>query len=230
MRFFDLQLARDEFHKKIGGGFPAGSIVLIEGSYGSGKSVICQRIVYGLLQNNYSATYISTQMTTLEFINQMASIEYRINRELISGTLLYIPVYPLISDNLKRVGFIDKLMNARPFYEKDVIVVDSLSTIVFNDVNQENIVDLISFFKRIASVEKVVIFTINPGEIPDDILKEIKLSATVILDMELKPFGGDIKNILNVVKYNFARSNFQKITVFRVEPKIGLVVEITSIS
>lgn len=230
MRFFSVQLARDEFHKRIGGGFPAGSIVLIEGAHGTGKSVLCQRIAYGLLQNNLRVTYISTQMSTYEFINQMTSMDYRISRELISGNLLYIPVYPLISKNIKRENFIEKLIQSKPFYEKDVVIIDSLSTIILNDASRENVEDLMAFFKRIAGVDKVIIFTINPGEIPEDVLKEIKLASTAILKLELKLFGGDIKNVINVVRYNFAQVNFQKVTVFRVEPKIGMVVEITSIS
>jgi len=230
MKFFTVQLARDEFHKRIGGGFPAGSIVLIEGPHGSGKSVISQRILYSFLQNHITVTCISTQMTTVEFIMQMSSMDYRINRGLISGNLLYLPVYPLVSMNIRKENFIDKLMDSRQFYEKDAIFIDSLSTIIVNDANQENIEDLMAFFKRISSLEKVIIFSVNPGEISEDILRGIKLASTVILKLESKPFGGDIKNVINVVKYNFAKENFQKVTVFRVEPGIGLVVEITSIA
>ncbi len=230
MRFFNVQLARDEFHKRIGGGFPAGSLVLIEGDHGSGKSVVCQRLLYGFLQNNLRATYISTQMTTIDFINQMTSMDYRINRELISGNLLYIPVYPLISKNIRRDNFIEKLIHAKSFYEKDAIFIDSLSTIIVNDASRENAEDLMAFFKRVAGTEKVIVYTVNPGELPEDVLEEIKLASTAILKLEIKPFGGDVKNVINIVKYNFAQSNFQKVTVFRVEPKVGMVVEITSIA
>lgn len=230
MKFFNVQLARDEFHKRIGGGFPAGSLVLIEGDHGSGKSVVCQRLLYGFLQNNLRATYISTQMTTIDFINQMTSMDYRINRELISGNLLYIPVYPLISKNIRRDNFIEKLIHAKSFYEKDAIFIDSLSTIIVNDASRENAEDLMAFFKRVAGTEKVIVYTVNPGELPEDVLEEIKLASTAILKLEIKPFGGDVKNVINIVKYNFAQSNFQKVTVFRVEPKVGMVVEITSIA
>ncbi len=230
MRFFSVQLARDEFHKRIGGGFPGGSIVLMEGSHGTGKSVVCQRIVYGFLQNNLRATYISTQLTTYEFIAQMSSMGYGINRELISGALIYIPVYPLISKNIRRQNFIDRLIRARPLYEKDAIVIDSLSTMIANDASRDSVEDLMAFFKRIAGGEKVIIMTVNPGELPESVVEEIKLASTVIMRLEIKPFGGDIKNVINVVKYNFAQAGFQKVTVFRVEPKIGMVVEITSIS
>ncbi len=230
MRLLSVQLPKDEYHKRVGGGLPTGSIVLSEGPHGSGKSVLCQRLVYGLLSNGYKATYISTQMTTVEFINQMTSMDYKITKELIGGHLLYIPVYPLLSKNIRKENFIEKIIHTKALYENDIIVFDSLSTIIANDANPEKIDDLMAFFKRIASTEKVIIMTVNPGELPSTVNEQLRIAATIIMELELKPFAGDIKNIVKIVKYNFAQQNFQRVTAFRVEPKIGLVVEITSIS
>lgn len=230
MRLLSVQLARDEFHKRVGGGFPSGSIIIIEGTHGSGKSVLCQRILYGFLQNLCSVTYVSTQFTTVEFINQMASMDYGITKEMIDGTFLFIPVYPLISKNIKKENFMDKIINTRPFYEKDVIIFDSLSMIISNDADPDSMDDLMAFFKRIAGTDKIIIMTINPGELPRSVDEQMRMASTVIIEAELKPFGGEIKNFAKIVKYNFAMDDFQKITAFRVEPKTGLIVEITSIA
>lgn len=230
MRLLSIQLAKDEYHKRVGGGIPTGSIILSEGAHGAGKSVLCQRIVYGLLKNGSTATYVSTQLTTVEFIKQMISMDYKITKELISGKLLYIPVYPLLSKTIRKENFIDKIIHTRALYENDVIVFDSLSTIISNDANPEKVDDLIAFFKRIASTDKVIIMTINPGELPQEVNEQLRMASTIIMELEVKPFAGDLKNIAKIVKYNFALDNFQRVTAFRVEPKIGLVVEITSIS
>ncbi|MFA4935746.1 MAG: ATPase domain-containing protein, partial [Candidatus Methanoperedens sp.] len=66
-----FELGGDELCKKLGEGFPSGSIAIIEGGSGSGKSTVCQRIAYGLMESGTSVTYISTQLTTKGFINQM---------------------------------------------------------------------------------------------------------------------------------------------------------------
>lgn len=230
MHLMSTQLARDEFHKKIGGGFPSGSIVLIEGPHGSGKSVLCQRIIYGMLQNGFSSTYVSPQLTTVDFINQMSSLDYKITKELINGSFTYIPIYPLIAENIKKQNFMEKIIEAQSFYEKDVIVFDSLSTIIVNDANPNDMDDLLAFFKRIVGTDKIIMVTINQGELDEGINKQLRLASTVILKLEVKPFGGDLKNYANIVKYNFAQLDYQKVTAFRVEPKMGLIVEITSIS
>ena len=230
MKLLDIKLARDDYHKRVGNGIPEGSLVLIEGSHGSGKSVMCQRVVYGLLQNGHSVTYISSQMTTVDFIYQMFSLKYPINKKLIDGSLLYIPVLPLISENAPKKDFLKKIMQSKPFYEKEVVVIDSLSSVISKDVNPENIRDFISFLKRITGVNKVIVFTINPEELDRSIEEQLKLASTIIIEVQVKPFGGDIKNVATIVKYNFASQNYQKVTVFRVEPKIGFIVEITSIS
>ena len=93
-----------------GGGFPTGSLVVIEGGSGGGKSTICQRISYGLIEGGTSVTFISTQLTTKGYINQMYSLDYPIAPHLLKGTLLYIPVIPLVQSAKSRIDFIERLM------------------------------------------------------------------------------------------------------------------------
>ncbi len=230
MKLYGVQLAGDEFHKKIGGGIPAGSIVMIRGEEGSGKSAICQRITYGLLNNRVTTTYISTQLSTVDFLNQMSSMGYRVSQHLISGLILFIPVYPLISEPKTRDNFVEKLINARALFENEVIIIDSLSTLIKSDIDRENSIDLLSFFKRMAGTGKAIIFTMNSGEIKPHLEREFEHVATVLIETRVKEFGGDLKNVMMIRKYNSAVQNYQKIITFRVEPGIGLIVEIASIS
>ena len=230
MKLAKIELSRDDIHKRLGGGIPYGSIILIEGEESTGKSVIAQRLTYGFLQNAHSVTYISTQLTTLEFVKQMMSLNYNINKKLLSGVLLYIPVYPLISDNLQRDDFLRKIMETREFYEKDVIIYDSLSSLIINDASEVKVNDLVAFFKRIAAMNKIIIYTVNPKELPESILTMLRTAATMVMKTETYVFGGNIKNILKIEKYNLARGPYQKTMVFRVEPKLGIAVEISSVA
>ncbi|ADG13758.1 ATPase domain-containing protein [Methanocaldococcus infernus] len=230
MELAKIELARDDFDKRIGGGIPYGSLIVIEGEESTGKSVLCQRLTYGFLQNRHSVTYVSTQMTTLEFIKQMNSLDYVINKKLLSGALLYIPVYPLIADNKKKDGFLKKVMETRAFYEKDVIIFDSLSSLIANDASEVSVNDLMAFFKRITALKKIIICTINPKELSEEVLTIIRSSATMLIKTELFVFAGNIKNVAKILKYNMAPGTYQKNIVFRVEPKIGLAVEIASVA
>ncbi|XRP96346.1 ATPase domain-containing protein [Methanocaldococcus sp. 16A] len=230
MELARIDLSRDDLDKRIGGGIPYGSLIIIEGEESTGKSVLCQRLTYGFLQNRYSVTYVSTQLTTLEFIKQMNSLDYSINKKLLSGALLYIPVYPLIADNKKKDGFLKKVMETRAFYEKDVIIFDSLSALIANDASEVNVNDLMAFFKRITALKKIIICTINPKELPESVLTVIRTSATILIKTEIFSFAGNLKNLAKILKYNMAPGPYQKTIVFRVEPKIGIAVEIASVA
>src|SRR5690606_28707249 len=84
----DITIPRDEFNRNLGGGIPQGSIILVEGKDGAGKSIIAQRVCFGLLENNISTSYISTELNLIEFIQQMNSMNYRVTEKIIGEELL----------------------------------------------------------------------------------------------------------------------------------------------
>ncbi len=227
---YSVQIPNDEFHKKLGGGLAKGTLGLITGESGSGKSVICQRIVFGLLRNNVTVSYISTQMTTMDFVKQMSSLGYSVEKEIISGKLKFFPVYPLIIEPRERKDYINKLMSGRTIFESDVIIIDSLTSLIKFDVNPKSVIDLIAFLKRITGTGKCVIATGMKNEIDENSHLELETASTLLIECSLKKFGSDVKNIMTIKKYNLALGQYQKQIAFRVEPKIGLVVEIAAVA
>lgn len=228
-RIFSVQLANDEFHKKLGGGIPAGTIGLIMGEHGSGKSIVCQRITYGLLKNDVSVTYISTQLTTIDFIKQMSSLGYDIAHDIIQKKLLFIPVYPLLQEPKKRMDYSEKLMNARELFEKDVIIIDCFSSLVKFDIDPNSAIKLMGFLKRISALGKAVILTAL-DELERSVMEEIESACSFIAETTIKKFGTDLKNMMVIKKFNLAAGQYSKQIAFRVEPKIGLVVEIAAVA
>jgi len=130
-------MQRDELNRKLGGGFPPGSIIMIEGGGGSGKSTVCQRLAYGLMENGSSVTYISTQLTTKGFINQMYSLNYKIASFLLKKKLLYIPVLSLMDPTRPRLDFIERLRSGEELFKNDVIIIDTISSLIKHSVNIE---------------------------------------------------------------------------------------------
>jgi len=229
-RLYSVRIENDEFHKKLGGGIPTGTIALIKGEHGSGKSIVCQRIVYGLLKNNVSVSYVSTQLTTTDFIKPMVSLGYNVINYIIQEKLTFFPVYPLISELRERDDYSKKLISGKPIFEKDVVVIDSFSSLLKFDINSRAAVDLMGFFKRIAATGKAIILTALEGELPEDVMEELESAASLLIETSLRKFGADIKNLMTIKKYNFAVQQYSKQTAFRVEPKIGLVVEIAAVA
>ncbi len=224
-----ITIPNDELHRRLGGGIPAGSIVLIEGDRGTGKSILCQRLLYGFLKNEYSVTYISSQYTTPEFINQMESLSYDIIRELIKRRLQFVSLYPLLVNVSERRKFLSRLVSEPRIWKTDVVIIDTISSLLPKELEESEIKSLSSHLKRLSSIGKVVILTVNPDEINKGVLGVLEEISSVLIRLSVKTFGGDLKNSATVVKYNNAQGVFQKIIPFRVEPGVGFIVEIASV-
>ncbi len=228
IRSFDLQ--RDELCRKLGGGFPLGSIVMIEGGGGSGKSTVCQRLAYGLMENGSSVTYISTQLTTKGFINQMYSLNYSIANFLLKKKLLYIPVLTLMDPTRPRLDFIERLRSGEELFKNDVIIIDTVSSLIKHSVNIEKSLELISFFKRLTGINKTIILSIEPNELESHILSEFNGASDINLTLKISTLGSNIKRTLIVNKFTGAAAQVESMVGFRIESNVGLVVEIASVS
>ena len=160
---YPIFIKSDELHAKLGGGLPKGAVMLIEGVEGSGRSVISQRLCYGLLANGASVTFVSTEMTIKDFIDQMYSIEYKVGPHLLSQKLLYLPVYPLLGQTMVRDDFLDKLIGSPQLYERDVLIVDSFSSLINRRLDNNQAQSLMGFLKKVARSNKTVILTAEAG-------------------------------------------------------------------
>ena len=63
-----------EIDKKMGGGIPIGSLVLLEGQSDAGKSVLSRHFTYGALNDRMSVAYYSTENTVKSLMSQMSSL------------------------------------------------------------------------------------------------------------------------------------------------------------
>jgi flagellar protein FlaH len=228
-KLYSFAVERDEFNGMLGGGLPGNSIVLIDGKEGTGKSIVTQRILYGLLKNGASATYISSQLTTKEFITQMYSLGYKISEHLIHGSLLYIPVYPLLYDIRPRYDFIDRLMSTESLYKNDIIIMDSITPLTKYDSNEEKTTELMAFFKKIVNNDKVLILTSDTGKIESEIERSLCSESDIYMTTDTRMLGGDIKHFIIVNRFTGATDTFSAIITFKVEAKVGLIIEISTI-
>ncbi|WP_324736306.1 ATPase domain-containing protein [Thermococcus sp. SY098] len=224
-----IQIPNDELHRRLGGGIPSGSIMLIEGDRGTGKSIFSQRLLYGFLKNNHTASYISSQYTTPEFINQMESLGYSIITDLIRRRLIFVSVYPLLVGVSKREKFLTRFLSESRIWDRDVVIIDSISSLLPATLDEDELRRLADHIKKLSSLGKVIMLTVNPNDIDGDILRILEEISTILVRLQVKVFGGDLKNSATIVKYNNAMGIFQKIIPFRVEPRVGFIVEIAAV-
>lgn len=224
---YSLHLKQDELGLKMGGGIPKGSTMLIEGAEGSGRSVLCQRILYGLLVNGHSATYVSTEMTLRDFIDQMYSLEYRIDRYLLNGSFQYYPVYPLLGRSRNRNDFLQKLMTSPQLYSKDFLIIDSFSTLTKASLEERSCIEYMGFLKKQMKLDKSIILTADETCKAIDPLRQ---AVDIYMTIKMKPSGQGLVRMVNVMRYQRAKHKVDDQMKIRIEPGIGLVIEITEVS
>ncbi|HEY3419777.1 MAG TPA: ATPase domain-containing protein [Methanomassiliicoccales archaeon] len=224
---FSIALKQDELADKLGKWIPRGTNMLLEGEIGSGRSVLCQRMCYGFLFNGHSATYVSTEQTIKGFIDQMWSLDYKVSKYLQNGALTFFPVYPLIGNTVTRADFIEKLTTSPALYTHDVLIIDSLSTLTQNRLDENSAVKLMAFLKKMNKLGKSVIMTVEANTPGVDTLR---LSTDVYMTLTMKATGQGINRVINVKRFMRARKTVTEIIRFRIEPKIGMIIEITEVS
>ena len=238
---YRFSLDRDELDARLGGGLPKGALAVVEGEFGTGKSILVQRIVYGLLKNGCRVSYVSTELTTLHFIEQMHTLDYPVEEFIFNRSLLFLPVYPVLGFRGKKSDLMDRLLNAQRMYESDIIVIDAFSSIVKDwmrslgpDVTEqernERIEDALYHFKLLNAKGKSVVLTFQPGDVPDEISGVLKAAADAYLSCKVDNVGGVVSRSIFVRRFGRAEKAVADIIPFRVEPKTGFIVEIKSVS
>ncbi|CAG0978203.1 MAG: ATPase [Candidatus Methanoperedens sp.] len=227
---YNFVLDRDELNQMLGGGFPKGSLIMIDGPSGGGKSALCQRFAYGLLDNKNTVTYISTQLTTKNFIRQMKSIDYPIGIRLLKGELLFIPVFPLLKESKPRIDFLQRLMGAEGLYEKNIIIIDTLSALIRYGTDAQKSLELISFFKKITGLQKTIIITMDCTEMPAHVVSEFKDAAEILITIKMRQMGTEMLRTMVINKYSNPEIQVGAMIGFKVEARSGVMINISGVS
>jgi flagellar protein FlaH len=223
----DIKLERDELHSKMGGGIPANSLTIVEGTDGGGKSVVCQRIAYALKEKGHSITYISSEMNTAEFIMQMSSLGYDVLTEVISEKVFFIPMFPFFGDIQFDDNFMTKLFNHEHIYKNEIIIFDTFSDLIMSDKSKRSNIEVINFFKKLLGLGKTIIVTLNPKMIDESFINVIGSLADLYFHVELRERYGVLVNFIDIVRFKRAAQKFEKQIPFRVDPGVGMSIEIT---
>jgi flagellar protein FlaH len=228
---YQFQIERDGLSRRLGGGIPKGSLTIIAGPYGSGKSVFMERLTYGFLINGHTATYISTEMTVSGFIEQMKSLDYPVADRIIGKSLMFIPVFPIIGKaKTERKDFLSKLVRTTHLFDREIMVVDTFSSLICDELNEANAIETISFFKKMNSRGKSIILTIDPTEIKEGLLTPFKSAADIFMEIKVRVIEGELNRTLTVNRYLKAKDYVSSLMSFRVEPNIGIIVDITTVA
>ena len=222
---------KDGFAQRFGKAIPDGSLVFIEGKEGAGKSIFCQRFCCSFLVNGHTCSYISTQYTIKSFLRQTASVGYDVRKHLMRGKLFFISTEVMLAETLPKETFLDGLTTTKKLFDPEIIVIDSLSTLLNKSLNTDNLADLTSFFNRLTGSGKIIIVTGNPNEWPAEVHNAFKMICDINFKVtrESMPGIGIVHNIY-LEKFNGARQRFEPLTTFSVKPGTGLAIETSGVA
>ena len=222
---------KDGFAARFGVEIPDGSLIFIEGSEGTGKSIFCQRFCAALLYNGHTCSYVSTQFTVKSFLRQTASVGYDMRKHLMSGKLFFISTEVTLAETLPKETFLESLITSRTLFDPEVIIIDSLSTLLNESLNKDNFSDLTNFINRLKGTGKIIIATANPSEWSEDIHSSLKMFTDVHFRIarQSMPGIGIVHNIY-LEKFNGAQKKYEPLTTFSVRPGTGLTIESSGVA
>jgi flagellar protein FlaH len=209
-----------ELDSKMGGGLPAGSLTLIEGGSGSGKSVLTQQILWGALQDAFTISIFTSENTVSSLVSQMEKLDLSIMDYVLLGRCR---IYPMA---LARLGAnaAPTLLTILKQQQRDVLIVDSFTSAVLNSPESTPILQFFEQCKRLCATGTTVIVTLHAQGVSDDVLNPLRSMSDVVLKLRVEQDGNRMVKTLEVSKVRGADSVTGAVVGFEVEPGWGMRV------
>jgi len=228
-KYLDISLTRDELSRNFGGGIPKNSLILIEGQDGAGKSVIAQRLSYAMLKHGTTVSYVSTELNTMTFVEQMDSLDYDVKKTLLDGQLLFIPMFPLLGYTDLEPDFFNKILVIQEIFKNEVIIFDTLSfLLIHNTMDYKEAFKVINMLKRFTALGKTILFCVDDKHLNENFLTLLRSVCDIYMTVAVKSFAGSAVRVLSTHRFKRPEAAFSPNIPFKIEPGAGLTIEIAS--
>jgi flagellar protein FlaH len=226
---FEFTLEQDSLSSAMGARLPNRSLWMLQAEVGGGKSLISQRIIYGLLENGVKVLAVTTELTTRGWIEQMESIGYPVTEHIASGRLMVFSRFGVIAETKDDVGIFD-VLDSDAITKADVVVIDTASSLMPSDLDTKQKDEVLQKLRKICSESRSLMLTVDPTEMDDKLLHKLRSSCEVLLDLNAGFVGGELKRTIVVTRFLRAAGPVQASVGWRVEPYMGFIVDITAVS
>jgi flagellar protein FlaH len=208
---------------------PNRSLYVLQGAVGGGKSLISQRLAYGMVENGVKVLVITTELTTRGWIEQMESIGYGITDAIREGQLMVFSRFGTIAEALPNVG-LEELLESEAIGLADVVIIDAASSLMPDSLDEAGRFSMMQKLRRICADGRSLMLCVDPEEMDHKLMHNMRASAEVVLDLQTTMIGGEIKRNIVVTRFLRAAGPTQTSIGWRVEPSMGFIVDITAVS
>jgi flagellar protein FlaH len=216
-----VSTGNNEVDKKLGGGIPVGSLVLVEGQSDSGKSVVSQHFAHGALNNKLATVYYTTENTVKSLISQMNSLDLDVTDYFLCDRLR---IYPVLcdedTDSARAFSLLLAHFRTLPVTTK-LIIVDSLTGMVSHG-DERSVIDFFSACKQLCDHGKTIICVVHSDAFDERMLIRIRSLCDAHLTLRMEQVGDRLVKMLEVGKVRNADQSTGNVISFDVEPGLGM--------
>lgn len=220
-----ISTGSSEIDKKLGGGIPVGSLVLLEGQSDSGKSVVSQHFTHGSLNTRMSAAYYTTENTVKSLMTQMSSLNLDVTDYFLCDRLR---VYPLEMSSTKENDTKEAFRVLLDHFDSlpvrfKLTIVDSLTGLVSHS-DDRAIIDFFASCKQLCDRGRTIIAVVHSYAFDDRMLIRIRSLCDAHLVLKVDQVGERLIKIMEVAKVRNADQSTGNIISFDVEPGMGMKI------
>ena len=213
-----------EVDKKLGGGIPVGSLVLLEGQSDAGKSVVSQHLAYGTLTAKLGMAYYSSENTVKSLMSQMSSLSLDVTDYFLCDRMR---TYPLgipanNTDSGEALRSLTTHFEALPVSFK-LIIVDSLTGMVTHSEDRA-IIEFFSSCKRLCDQGRTIVGVVHSHAFEERMLIRLRSLCDAHLVLKTVQVGERMVKIMEVAKVRNAELATGNIVSFDVEPGMGMKI------
>ena len=123
--------------------------------------------------------------------------------------------------------FVRRVNQLAESYDAEVVIIDRASELMPDEMSGKNILRAL---RKFTSEGRTLILTIDPDEMDGVVLRDMKNSAEVVLDMMTAVVGGQMVRTVGVTRFLRAAGPVTERIGWKVMPEMGFIVDITAVA
>ena len=224
---FEFGVIQDSLGQSLGTAIPNRALVIVSGGIGSGKSIIGQRMSFGMTANDIKVSLVTTELTTRGWLEQVASIGYFMEKRIDDGDFHLMSSFGVIAEQAEDPVDLLELLESPALKDAEVVIIDRASQMIPTEIEGPV---LLSMLRQYTAEGRTLFLMIDPEEMDSKLLRELQNSAEVVLDMMTSVVGGQLVWTLCVTRFLRAAGPVTERIGWKVMPEMGFIVDITAVA